>query len=85
MARLLSLSLELLVMIARLLGPADAACLHMVNKKFHLIIQRHVNFAKHLVESPKTSSEEELLESRRERRSLMERLRADHLGGSCPI
>jgi hypothetical protein len=56
-----------------------------VNKEFHLIIQRHVNFAKHLVESPETSSEEELLEARRERRSLMERLRADHLGESRPI
>lgn len=65
-------------MIARSLGPADAACLHMVNKEIHHIIRRHLDFAEHLVESSETSSEEDLLEARRERRSLMERLRADY-------
>lgn len=78
MPRLTSLSTELLVMIARLLGPADAACLYMVNKEFHQLLRCHLDFARHLVESPDTSPEVDLLEVRRERRSLMERLRADY-------
>lgn len=79
---LASPSRELLIIIAGLIGQADAACLHMMNKNIHLITRRRLDFPKDLVEietrgEPRASSED-LLEVRRERGSLMQRLRAKY-------
>lgn len=68
---------ELLLLIAGNLAPADVACFHLANKHIHSILRR-LDFRCDLMEGA-DDSQDDLLSVRRERRSLMKRLR-----GSIP-
>lgn len=62
---------ELLLLIAKNLGPADIACFYLTNKHIHSFLH-HFNFRNELIES---RDSKHVISTRKERLSLMIRLR----------
>ena len=77
MTTIMSLSPEILLAIAGLLGPSDVACLHLANKQIYLLVCQ-LDFRRHLEEGSRVLAEVERQGLESERRSLMVRLRADY-------